>query len=115
MLISCLGIYGLARFSVERKIRDLTIRRVFGASFNKIIQLANADMLRRIGLSVVIAIPASYFLLERWLRSFAYRTDLSWWLFFLGGLIGISITVTATMIGIWRSLQQKPTEVLKQV
>jgi hypothetical protein len=115
MLISCLGIYGLARFSAERKIRDLTIRRVFGASFIKIIQLAHVDMLRRIGLSVVIAIPASYFLLERWLRSFAYRTDLSWWLFFLGGLIGISITIAATMIGIWRSLKQKPIEVLKQV
>jgi len=115
LLISCLGIYGLARFSVEKRTRDLTIRRVFGASFQNIVLLANVDMLKRIGLSVVIAVPLSFFLLERWLRSFAFRTDLSWWFFLLGGTLGIIITVAATMIGIWRSLQQKPTEVLNQV
>ncbi|MEN8204229.1 MAG: FtsX-like permease family protein, partial [Bacteroidota bacterium] len=115
LLISCLGIYGLARFSVEKKARDLTIRRVFGASFQNIILLANTEMLRRIGISVLVAIPLSLFVLERWLRTYAYRTDLSWWFFVLGGMIGICITISATMIGIWRSLQQKPTEVLNQV
>ena len=115
LLISCLGIYGLARFSVEKKTRDLTIRRVFGASSRKIILLANMDMLKRIGIAVMVAIPMAFFLLERWLRSFAFRTDLSWWFFVLGGLLGIFITVTATMIGIRKALQQKPREVLNQV
>jgi len=115
LLISCLGIYGLARFSVEKKVRELTIRRVFGASFRTIVLLANADILKRIGIAVVMAIPLSFFLLERWLRSFAFRTDLSWEFFVLGGALGVIITITATMIGIWRSLQQKPTEVLNQV
>jgi len=115
LLISCLGIYGLARYTVEKKARDLTIRRVFGASFSSIVVLANLDMLRRMGVAVVLAVPLSFFWLERWMRSFAYRTDLSWWFFLLGGIFGILITVAATMIGIWRSLQQKTTEVLKQV
>jgi len=115
LLISCLGIYGLARFSVEKKVRDLTIRRAFGASFETIILLANVDILKRIGVAVVVAIPLSFFLLERWLRSFAFRTDLSWKFFVLGGVLGILITIVATMIGIWKSLQQKPTEVLNQV
>ena len=115
LLISCLGIYGLARFSVEKKTRDLTIRRVFGASFRTIVLLANLEMMRRMGAALILAIPLSFFLLERWLRSFAYRTELSWWFFLLGGIIGIAITIAATMIGIWRSLQQKPTEVLNQV
>jgi ABC-type antimicrobial peptide transport system permease subunit len=115
LLISCLGIYGLARYTVEKKARDLTIRRVFGASFRSIILMANLDMLRRMGVAVVLAVPLSFFWLERWMRSFAYRTDLSWWFFLLGGIFGILITVAATMIGIWRSLQQKTTEVLKQV
>jgi putative ABC transport system permease protein len=73
------------------------------------------DMLKRIGLAIVVAIPLSFFLLERWLRSFAFRTDLSWWFFLLGGLLGILIAIAATMIGIWRSLQQKPTSVLNQL
>jgi ABC-type antimicrobial peptide transport system permease subunit len=115
LLISCLGIYGLARFSVEKKTRDLTIRRVFGASFQRIILLANMDMLKRIGIAVVVAIPLAFFLLERWLRSFAFRTELSWWFFLLGGALGILITVAATMIGIWKALQQKPGGVLNQV
>jgi ABC-type antimicrobial peptide transport system permease subunit len=115
LLISCLGIYGLARFSVEKKARDLTIRRVFGASFRDIILLANSEMIRRIGVSILIAVPLSLFLLERWLRSFAYRTDLSWGFFVLGGIIGIGITISATMIGIWRSLKQNSTEILNQV
>lgn len=115
LLISCLGIYGLARFSVEKKTRDLTIRRVFGASFQKIILVANMDMLKRISIAVVVAIPLSFFLLERWLRSFAFRTELSWWFFVLGGVLGIAITVAATMIGIGRALQKKPREVLNQV
>jgi ABC-type antimicrobial peptide transport system permease subunit len=114
LLISCLGIYGLARFSVERKVRDLTIRRVFGASFRNIILLANLDILKRIGIAVVVAIPLSFFLLERWLRTFAFRTGLSWWFFALGGMLGILITIAATMIGIWRSLQQRPSEVLNE-
>ena len=115
LLISCLGIYGLARFSIEKKARDLTIRRVFGASFQTIVLLANVDILKRIAIAVVLAIPLSFFLLERWLRSFAFRTDLSWEFFMLGGALGIIITITATMLGIWRSLQQKPTEILNQV
>ena len=115
LLISCLGIYGLARFSVEKKTRDLTIRRVFGASFRTIVLLANLEMMKRMGAALILAIPLSFFLLERWLRSFAYRTELSWWFFLVGGIFGITITIAATMIGIWRSLQQKPTEVLNQV
>ncbi len=115
LLISCLGIYGLARFSVEKKVRDLTIRRVFGASFQTIVLLANVDILKRIAIAVVVAIPLSFFLLERWLRSFAFRTDLSWEFFALGGALGIIITIAATMLGIWRSLQQKPTEILNRV
>jgi len=115
LLISCLGIYGLARYSIEKKARDLTIRRVFGASFQTIVLLANVDILKRIGIAVVLAIPLSFFLLERWLRSFSFRTDLSWEIFMLGGALGIIITITATMLGIWRSLQQKPTEILNQV
>ena len=114
LLISCLGIYGLARFSVEKKARDLTIRRIFGASFQTIVLLANVDILKRIGIAVVVAIPLSFFILERWLRSFAFRTDLSWWFFALGGVLGIIITISATMIGIWRSLQQKSTEIMNQ-
>ncbi len=115
LLISCLGIYGLARFSVEKKTRDLTIRRVFGASFRTIVLLANWDMLQRTGAALVLAIPLSFILLERWLRSFAYHMELSWWFFLLGGIFGIVVTVAATMIGIWNSLRQKPTEVLNQV
>jgi putative ABC transport system permease protein len=114
ILISCLGIYGLARYSAEKKARDLTIRRVFGASFKTIVKLSNIEMLRRTGFSVVLAIPLSYFLLERWLREFAFRTDLSWWIFALGGTIGIVITIASTMLGIWKSLKQAPTEVLRQ-
>jgi putative ABC transport system permease protein len=114
LLISCLGIFGLARFSVDKKARDLTIRRVYGASFRKIVLLANVEILKRIMVSVVVAVPLSIFLMERWLRSFAYRTDLSWWFFALGGILGILISVTATMIGIWRSLIQKPSEILSQ-
>lgn len=114
LLISCLGIYGLARYSVERKVRDLTIRRVFGASLGKIIQIAQIDMLRRIGFSVVMAIPVSYFLMEHWLRSFAYRIGLSWVFFVLGAIIGIGITVMSTMIGIRRSLSLRPVDILKK-
>jgi ABC-type antimicrobial peptide transport system permease subunit len=115
LLISCLGIYGLARFSVEKRTRDLTIRRVFGASFQRIILLTNMDMLKRIGIAIVVALPVAFYFLERWLRSFAFRTDLSWWFFALGGALGILISIAATMIGIWRSLHQKPQEVLNQM
>jgi ABC-type antimicrobial peptide transport system permease subunit len=115
LLISCLGIYGLARFTAEKRTRDLTIRRVFGASFQQIILLANMDMFKRIGIAVVVAIPLAFYFLERWLRTFAFRTDLSWWFFALGAALGIFITAAATMIGIWRALQQKPREVLNQV
>jgi putative ABC transport system permease protein len=115
LMISCMGIYGMARYAAEKRTRDLAIRRVFGAPYAALIRLSNTEMLQRTGVSLLLAVPLAYLVLEHWLRSFAFRTDLNWWIFLLGAAIGTGISVLATMGGIWKSMKQDPTFILKQI
>jgi len=81
ILISCLGLFGLATFSAEQRIREIGVRKVLGASVSSIVTLLSADFLKLVGLSVVIASPVAWFIMYRWLQGFAYRTTVGWMVF----------------------------------
>jgi putative ABC transport system permease protein len=86
VVIACLGLFALATFSAEQRVKEIGVRKVLGASVASIGVLLSRDFLRPVLLAVLIACPLSWWLMNRWLQDFAYRTTLSWWVFFLSGL-----------------------------
>ncbi|MDT0606359.1 ABC transporter permease [Croceitalea rosinachiae] len=91
LLISCLGILGLAMFSAEQRIKEIGIRKVLGASTANIINLFSKDILRLIGFSFLITAPVGWYFMNSWLQNFAYQIELAWWIFGLAGLIAFVI------------------------
>lgn len=89
IFISCLGLFGLAAFTAERRLKEIGIRKVLGSSELGIIFLLSSDFTRMVVLAVIIAIPASYLLITYWLSSFAFHIPLTWWYFALGGLAAL--------------------------
>ena len=91
IVISCLGLFGLASFTAERRLKEIGIRKVLGASVTNIVMMLSKDFTRLVGISIVIAVPISYYFMNRWLESFAYKIDLTAWIFI--GTAGISLLI----------------------
>ena len=81
ILISCLGLFGLATFSAEQRIKEIGVRKVLGASVTNIVALLSKDFLKLVVIAVIIASPLAWFVMNKWLQSFAYRTNISWVVF----------------------------------
>ena len=88
-----MGLLGLAMFSAEQRSKEISIRKVLGASVNSLIALFSKDFLQLVGISFVIAAPVSWFFVNKWLQGFAYRIDLAWWIFALAGLLALAIAL----------------------
>jgi putative ABC transport system permease protein len=93
ILISCLGLFGLAAFSAEQRNKEIGIRKVLGASVSGIVGLLSKDFLKLVAISFVIATPIAWWAMNKWLQSFVYRIDVSWWMFALAGVIALVIAL----------------------
>ena len=87
ILISCLGLFGLAAFSAQRRMKEISIRKVLGASVFSIVSLLSSDFMKMIGVALLIGLPLSYLVARQWLDSFAFRRDLSIWAFAISGIL----------------------------
>ncbi|HEY2721055.1 MAG TPA: ABC transporter permease [Chitinophagaceae bacterium] len=91
ILISCLGLLGLSSYSTFQRTKEIGIRKVFGASAMSIVRLLTRNFLKLVIISFVVAIPAAWLAMQKWLQDFAYRTQLSWWIFLLAGVSALLI------------------------
>jgi putative ABC transport system permease protein len=87
IFIACLGLFALASFSAIQRTKEIGVRKVLGASVNSIVKLLSKDFLKLVIIGIVIAIPITYFIMNSWLQSFAYRITIGWWIFLLSSLI----------------------------
>lgn len=97
IIISCLGLFGLAAFSAEQRTREIGIRKVLGSSTFAIMNLLSKEFIKLVLIGNIIAIPLAYWVMQEWLKGFAYQTNLSWWLFgaaLTGSLLIAVITVS---------------------
>ncbi|MEP2771532.1 MAG: ABC transporter permease [Fulvivirga sp.] len=92
IVISCLGLFGLATFTAERRLKEISIRKVLGAESWRLIGMMHSQFTVMILLAILIASPISYFLAEIILNNYAYRIDLNWWFFALSGLIVLTVS-----------------------
>jgi putative ABC transport system permease protein len=93
IFISCMGLFGIALFSAERRSKEISIRRVLGAKITAIITLLTKDILVLILIAVAIATPIAWYFMEQWLKDFVYRVPIGWWVFPLAGAIALLIAV----------------------
>lgn len=91
ILISCLGLYGLATFTAERRLKEIGIRKALGSSSFKIVMLLSGEFTRMVMLSIVLGLPISYWLLAGWLERFAFHIELKAWFFLVAGLVALLI------------------------
>ncbi|MDX2048013.1 MAG: FtsX-like permease family protein [Chitinophagaceae bacterium] len=93
ILISCLGLFGLASYSAERRVKEIGIRKVLGASVQNITAMLSKDFLKLVIVSNLIAWPVAWFGVSRWLQDFAYRVPVSWWVFVVAAVIAVLIAL----------------------
>ena len=113
IIISCLGLFGLAAFTAERRLKEIGIRKILGSSVFGIIYLLSGDFTKMVLTAVTIALPLSYWLTKNWLDEFAYRIDLKWWVFVGAGLTALFIAWLTVGIQTVKAAKINPSECLK--
>jgi putative ABC transport system permease protein len=111
--ISGLGLFSLATFSIERRIKEIGIRKVMGASASQIVSLISKDFLRLVIIAFLIASPLAYYVATKWLENFAYRTPIHWWIFGIAGSLAVLIALVTIGFQAIRAGQKNPVESLR--
>jgi putative ABC transport system permease protein len=113
IFISCLGLLGLASYMTAQKIKEIGIRKVLGSSVSGIITLLSKNFILWVLLANIIAWPAAYFLMERWLQNFAYRTTIDLWVFILSGFIAMTIALITVSFQSIKAAYANPVDTLR--
>jgi putative ABC transport system permease protein len=98
IVISCLGLFGLAAFSAEQRTKEIGIRKVLGASMGSIVRLLSADFVRLVAIAFVIATPLAWWATHEWLQAFVYKVTIVWWMFALAGVSAIVIALCTVSV-----------------
>jgi len=113
LCLSIMGIFGMVSFMVEKRTKEIAIRRINGAETKDIISLFIINFAQIIGIACAVAIPASFILLFRWIQTYSFRTSLSWWIFVLVPLVISLITASLITVQVSLTALQNPAEVVK--
>lgn len=113
ILISCLGLFGLAAFTAERRLKEIGIRKILGASNAGIIYILSGEFTKIVLAAIAFALPTSWFLASRWLEGFVFHIDLDWWLFAGAGLAALLIAWLTVGIQTVKAARINPTECLR--
>ncbi|MGQ8337411.1 FtsX-like permease family protein [Sunxiuqinia sp. A32] len=113
ILISCLGLYGLASHFISNRTKEIGIRKVNGAKIEEVMAILNKGFIKWILIAFVIATPIAYYAMNKWLENFAYKTTLSWWIFALAGLLALGIALLTVSWQSWKAATRNPVEALR--
>lgn len=113
IIISSMGIFAMSLYYIQQKIKEIGIRKVNGAKVSEVVQLLNQDFLIWVMVSFIVACPVAYYIMDKWLKNFAYKTTLSWWIFALAGLLALGIAMLTISWQSWRAASRNPVESLK--
>jgi putative ABC transport system permease protein len=113
ILISCLGLFGLATFSAEQRIKEIGVRKTLGASVSSIVALLSKDFLKLVGIAVLIASPLAWLAMHKWLQSFAYRIHISWSVFVITTLAALLIALITISFQAIKAALANPVESLR--
>jgi putative ABC transport system permease protein len=113
IFIACMGLFGLATLTVSRRTKELGVRKVLGAGTFRLVQLLSYEFIGLVGIAAVIAVPIAAWAMHAWLADFAYRTELSWWVFALAGLAAVAIALATISFQTIRAANANPADSLR--
>jgi ABC-type antimicrobial peptide transport system permease subunit len=113
VLISCLGLFGLASFVTEQRTKEIGIRKIVGASVFNLWQLLSKDFALLAVVSCILSAPIAYYSLQAWLHHFSYRTEISWWIFIVVGAASVVITLLTVSYQAVKAALMNPVESLR--
>ncbi|MBK8884385.1 MAG: ABC transporter permease [Bacteroidales bacterium] len=113
IFISCLGLLSMILFAVKRRTKEIGIRKINGAKVSEVMLMLNNEFIKWVIISFVVTTPVIYYAMHKWLRHFAYKTDLSWWIFASAGLMALSIALLTVSWQSWRAATRNPVEALR--
>lgn len=113
IIIACLGLFGLVLNSTQQRSKEIGIRKVNGARISEVLVMLNKDFIKWIAIAFIIATPIAYYAMHKWLENFAYKTELSWWIFALAGVVALGIELLTVSWQSWRAAIRNPVEALR--
>jgi putative ABC transport system permease protein len=113
LIVSCIGLFGLVLFTIDSRIKEIGLRKVSGSTTGRIVQMLNMEFIRWILVSFILACPVIIYFMQKWLENFAYRVNLSWWIFMVAGLITIIISLLTVSWHTWKTASKNPVECLR--
>ncbi len=113
LLISAIGLFTIALYDTQRRVKEIGIRKVNGATIKEIMLMLNKDFIKWVLIAFVIACPIAYYAMSVWLENFAYKTNLSWWVFALAGVFTLIIAALTVSWQSYRAATQNPVESLR--
>ena len=91
IIVSCLGLFGLATFATQKRIKEIGVRKVLGANEAGIVVMLSKDFIKLVAVALIIAFPVAWWVMEKWLQNFVYRISIRWWMFVVAGTIALII------------------------
>jgi putative ABC transport system permease protein len=113
IFVSCLGLFGLVAYSAEQRTKEFGVRKVLGASLFNLMQLLSLSFVKMIVVSIVIAIPLSYFLMNKWLMKFEFHTEISWWIMPIAGFGTLMMALITVSFQAYKTANANPVDALK--
>jgi putative ABC transport system permease protein len=113
IMISCLGLFGVASFIAEQRTKEIGVRKVLGATIFNVWGLLSRDFVMLVCIAFVIATPAAYYFLDKWLQKYEYRTNITWWIFALTGLGTLLITMLTVSFQAIKAAMMNPVRSLR--
>jgi putative ABC transport system permease protein len=113
IFIACLGLFGLATFIAEQRTKEIGIRKVLGASVQGIVKMLSKDFVKLVAIAFIIAAPLAWYFMNKWLQDFAYRIELSWWIFAVAGLTALFIALITVSFQAIRAAVMNPVKSLR--
>jgi len=113
VLIACAGIFALVALAAQQRTREIGIRKVLGASIVSLVSLLSKDLLKLVGIAILIAAPLAWWAMQRWLQDFAYRITISWWLLAGAGMATLAIALLTVSIQAIKAALMNPVKALK--
>jgi putative ABC transport system permease protein len=113
IFVACLGLFGLATFTAEQRIKEIGVRKVLGANVSQIVALLSKDFVKLVLIGCVIAFPAGYWLMGKWLQDFEYKIDISWLVFAGSGIAAVSVALLTVSYQAIKAALMNPVKSLK--
>ena len=113
VFLSMIGLFAISFRNSSHRTKEIGIRKINGAKVSEIVVMLNRDFVKWVAFAFVIATPVAYYAMNKWLESFAYKTELSWWIFAVAGILALGIALLTVSWQSWRAATRNPVEALR--